>query len=72
MARMIDNEMQKEPRDVPEEVRSSTFGCGHCLWGGCECRMGSSYVPEMYTHRKRGCKTKMVSEPSCANYAYCD
>ena len=72
MARMIDNEPQKEPKDVPEAVRVSRFGCCNCLWGGCECVRGSSYIPETYTHVKHGCKSKTISEASCVNYTYCD
>ena len=65
-------EITKETKEVPEEVRCSRFGCGHCLWSSIECPGGALYVPQTYSHLKRGCKTKMVHEPTCGNYAYND
>jgi len=41
-----------QPNPVPDEVRSSTFGCGNCLWQSCECKSGSMYKP-----KDKGCES---------------
>jgi len=51
----------KEPKEVPQEVRTSTFGCINCLWASCECKQGSNYKEELEKGKKY-----------CASYTYYD
>ncbi len=33
-------------KEVPQEVKSSVFGCRNCLWSSIECKRGSMYNTE--------------------------
>jgi hypothetical protein len=51
-------------KQVPEEVKTSDFGCVNCLWYCVECRNGSKYQPA---------QSRIKPEiPSCADYVYYD
>lgn len=43
---------QGESKEVPPEVKNSTFGCKNCLWMCIECKDGSLYKPK----GKRSCE----------------
>jgi hypothetical protein len=48
-------------KEVPQEVKTSTFGCVNCLWSGVECKQGSKYNEEFKNGKK-----------FCAAYTYYD
>ena len=48
-------------KEVPEEVKSSEFGCVNCLWASIECKQGSKYREVI----KKG-------KPCCDAYTYYD
>ena len=46
--------------NVPDNVRSSKFGCVNCLWASCECKQGSMF------------KNEKAGFAECSNYTYYD